>query len=83
MSNPTLNHYLRKRVYVAHGRNGYIGIDEHVIGQSDGCVQNACLRTVISGIKPKKLGIQIADLLNIAYKQGQDDAVKHYFGSNQ
>jgi hypothetical protein len=56
-----------KRHYVAQSRYGYIGIDEQQEEGAKGC------RTVLTGIKQRKLGYQIANLLNTAYQQGRDE----------
>jgi hypothetical protein len=53
------------RMYLASARYDYVGIEEYLDGQ--------CLRTVRSGIKPKKLGKEIADLMMQAYHQGRKD----------
>jgi hypothetical protein len=56
-----------KRQYKAQGiYHGCMDVAEFRDGQ--------CTRTVLTGIKPQKLGQQIANLLNAAYQQGRDDA---------
>ena len=52
--------------YKAQSRYGYIGIDLY---RGD-----ACLRTVITGIKPQKLGREFADQLQSAYEAGFKEA---------
>lgn len=55
-----------KREYRAQARYGYVGIDLFM--------GDSCRRTVLTGIKPQKLGYQIADALQRAYEQGRSDA---------
>jgi hypothetical protein len=59
-----------KREYVASGRYGYTGIELY---ETDENGERHCQRTVITGIKPNKLGREIARLLNLAYAYGIED----------
>lgn len=60
---------MAKHFYRAQGRYGYIGIELFKRNKGYG----DCIKTVITGIKPQKLGRQFADLLNEAYELGRKD----------
>ena len=69
------------REYRAEGRYGYIGIDEYhhdqepaSLGVNDGPWNASMARTVLTGIKPQKLGREIASALQAAYAAGRADA---------
>jgi hypothetical protein len=65
------------REYRAQGRYGYIGIDEYhrdqePVSESMG----TCARTVLTGIRPQKLGRAIAEALQAAYDAGRADMAR-------
>ena len=61
---------MNKHFYRSQGRYGYTGIELY----EDDSRYGKCIRTVISGIKPNKLGVQFGALLNEAYELGKKDA---------
>ena len=61
-----------KKYEVVRG-NGAARIDLYEAWYEAGEFRERRLRTVVSGIRPQKLGEQIAGLLNNAYRMGKED----------
>jgi hypothetical protein len=67
------------REYRAEGRYGYIGIDEYHHDQEPVTLDDrggSLSRTVMTGIKPQKLGREFAAALQVAYAAGREDALR-------
>ncbi len=63
---------MEKHFYKAQGRYDYTGIELYRENPENS--YGDCVKTVITGIKPNKLGEQVAALLNEAYELGRKDA---------